>query len=276
MAEYRDDSGLLTFLYKTAPGRFFLRLLIAPGPSRLAGRFMDSPLSRPMIRGFARKNGIDLSLCKKSSFTCFNDFFTRQLQDTARPVDMTPEALTSPCDGRLAAYPITGDSRFFIKGRTYCLDELLKGDPAAERFREGLCLIFRLCVGDYHRYHYFDWGTKGENVFIPGRLHTVRPIAMETVPLFHENSREYTLLETEHFGTACQIEVGAMLVGKIKNHQGSGSFRRGEEKGMFLYGGSTVVLLLEKGRAELLPEYPPDGEERQVSWGQRIGTGAKK
>lgn len=275
MAEYKDDSGALSFLYGTAFGRLILKGLTAPWLSRMAGRYMDSKCSRRMIPRFAKKNEIDLTVCRKQEFSCFNDFFTRQLVPEARPVDMTPEALTSPCDGRLSVYPITEKGEIPIKGSRYTVKELLGGDDAAGRFLGGQCLVFRLCVNDYHRYHYFDSGVKGENNFIPGRLHTVRPVAMASVPVFHQNSREYTLLETEHFGTAAQVEVGAMLVGKIKNHQEAGSFERGQEKGLFLYGGSTVVLLLQAGRAELFPEYTQDEEERQVHWGQRIGTARK-
>lgn len=275
MAEYKDDSKALSFLYGTACGRLLLRGLTAPWLSRLAGRYMDSKYSKGMIRRFAQKNEIDLAVCRKQEFTCFNDFFTRQLVETARPVDMTPEALTAPCDGRLSVYPITEAGEIPIKGSRYTVKALLGGDEATDRFLGGQCLVFRLCVNDYHRYHYFDSGVKGENHFIPGVLHTVRPIAMASVPVFHQNSREYTLMETEHFGTTAQVEVGAMLVGKVKNHQGVGSFLRGQEKGLFLYGGSTVVLLLQAGKAELFPEYTQDEEERQVRWGQRIGTARK-
>ena len=59
------------------------------------------------------------------------------------------------------------------------------------------------------------------------------------------------MLETEDFGAVVQMEVGAMLVGKIKNHHGGGPVTRGVEKGMFLYGGSTVILLLEKKKANI-------------------------
>lgn len=275
MAEYKDDSKALSFLYGTAFGRLILKGLTAPWLSRVAGRYMDSKCSKRIIPRFAKKNEIDLTICRKQEFTCFNDFFTRQLVEEARPVDMTPEALTAPCDGRLSVYPITQTGEIPIKGSRYTVKELLDGDEAADQFLGGQCLVFRLCVNDYHRYHYFDSGVKGENHFIPGKLHTVRPIAMASVPVFHQNSREYTLLETEHFGMAAQVEVGAMLVGKIKNHQEAGSFERGQEKGLFLYGGSTVVLLLQAGRAVLFPKYTGDEEERQVRWGQRIGTATK-
>ena len=126
----------------------------------------------------------------------------------------------------------------------------------------------------YHRYCYMDSGSKGENRFIPGELHTVRPVALETLPVFVRNCREYTCMNTDHFGTAVQIEVGAMLVGKIKNHHGAATFRRGQEKGMFLYGGSTIVLLLEKNRVQLREDIltaSKKGEETPVQMGETLG-----
>jgi phosphatidylserine decarboxylase len=129
-------------------------------------------------------------------------------------------------------------------------------------------------VNHYHRYCYIDDGKKGENVFIPGKLHTVRPIALRSVPVFTENCREYTLMDTENFGTVAQIEVGAMLVGKIANLHGSGHMTRGEEKGRFLYGGSTIVVLLQKDAVKLrddLWEMTAKEEEVPVKMGECIG-----
>ena len=271
MGKYKDDSAVLSFLYCTAFGRILLKIIAAPAISKVAGAYLNSRLSKRRIRRFVKKNDVDLSLCESTEFSCFNDFFVRKLKPEVRPVDLRPDALIAPCDGLLSVYNLTADARFAIKGRTYSVDELLRGCQDTKRFENGQCLVFRLCVNDYHRYHYMDDGVKTENRFIKGKLHTVRPIALGAVPVFHENSREYTLLDTKNFGTVAQIEVGAMLVGKILNHHGEHQFKRGEEKGMFLFGGSTVVLLLEPNRAQLLPEFAADGEERKVCYGQQIG-----
>lgn len=137
--------------------------------------------------------------------------------------------------------------------------------------------MFRLCVDDYHRYCYIDWGVKGENHFLPGILHTVRPIALASCPVFIQNSREYTVLETEHFGAVTQVEVGALLVGRIQNHHGPGPFQKGQEKGLFLFGGSTILLLLEPHRVALLPELLTQcqgGREIPVRQGQTLGYAA--
>ena len=101
----------------------------------------------------------------------------------------------------------------------------------------------------------------------------MRPIALEGLPVFVRNCREYALLQTEHLGTVAQIEVGAMLVGKIANHPAPERFGRGEEKGMFLYGGSTVILLIEPGKLRI-PEaaFALSAEENEipVQLGERI------
>ena len=136
-------------------------------------------------------------------------------------------------------------------------------------------MIFRLEVNDYHRYCYVDGGIKTENTRIKGQLHTVNPIALKRYNIYKRNSREYTLIHTYHFGDVVQMEVGAMLVGRIFNLHGSGGICKGVEKGMFEFGGSTIVLLIEKDRVQ------PDKDilrnsaencETVVKYGEKIGT----
>lgn len=272
------ESLSLRFLYGTFFGRLILRLLTARWVSKLVGAYLDSRLSKPLIRRFVRKNGIDLSEYYSDDFKCFNDCFTRKIKEGLRPIDGTPSTLIAPCDGLLSAYEITPDARFSVKGREYTVESLLNDRELAEKYFGGVCLVFRLCVNHYHRYVYVDNASKGDNVFIKGRLHTVRPIALEKTPVFKENCREYTVMQTENFGAVTQIEVGALLVGKIKNHHTLADVKRGEEKGMFLYGGSTVILLLEKGAAAIREELftaTEGGEETPVRMGERLGTKEK-
>ena len=189
-------------------------------------------------------------------------------------MDRQPSHLISPCDGLLRVWRIQEDLVLPVKESRYRIFDLLQSKEKAETFRDGYCLVFRLCVNHYHRYCYIDDGRKGENIFIPGRLHTVQPIALRQYPVFTENCREYTFMETENFGTVAQIEVGAMLVGKIENRDGPGPFRRGAEKGRFLYGGSTIVLLLRKNAARIRPDILKAsvwGEETRVRMGEAIG-----
>lgn len=269
------DGGALKFLYENAFGRFLLKAFSAPWLSKVVGSYMDSRLSKPIIKKFIRKNAIDMSLFETENYGCFNDFFVRRIKPELRPVDSGKNALVCPCDGLLSVYRLKKDTVMPIKQSNYTLQALLADPEKAKLFEDGTALVFRLCPTHYHRYCFFDDGRIDSSRYIKGKLHTVRPIALEKYPVFCENCREITYLETASFGLAAQIEVGAMLVGKIANTVTSGEFRRGEEKGMFLYGGSTVVLLLRKDAADLDGEFfsaTDNGFEIPVVQGLKIGT----
>lgn len=267
--------GVLSFLYATLPGRILLKILTRPALSRLAGRFMDSRCSRPLIAPFLRNNHIDLADYLPEDYPSFNACFTRRIRPERRPIDRNPAHLIAPCDCKLSAYPIDEDSRFWIKGAPYTVAELLENEELAAGYWGGICLICRLTVDDYHRYCYIDDGHKERNRFIPGVLHTVQPVALAHENIYKRNCREYTLLHTAHFGDVVQVEVGALLVGRICNHHGEADCFRGIEKGYFAYGGSTIVLLLKAGAAAIDPaviENTQKGLETIVRMGEAIGV----
>ncbi len=290
------ESASTRFLYNTAFGRTVLKAITRPWLSKAAGAFLSSAVSKLLIPGFVRKNGIDLSGCESMDFKCFNDCFTRTLKAELRTVDMDPSALISPCDGLLSVYEISDGLVVPVKQSRYSAADLLGAGadaPAEEKerrnklagsFEGGLCLVFRLRVQDYHRYAFFDNGKASAPYRIPGKLHTVRPIALRQIPVFTENAREVTIIESDNFGLAAQIEVGALMVGKIdnfplpecsdKNTGSKAGVVKGAEKGRFLFGGSTIILLLQKDRADGLSEAlkaTSEGLETPVKLGQRIG-----
>ena len=267
----------LELLYHTAPGRAALKLLVQPWVSALGGAVLEHPLSTVLIPPFIRHYHIDLSQYEKETYRSYNAFFTRQIRPSARPVDKTPEALISPCDAKLTVYPIAPDSTFPIKHSRYRVSDLLGCSRLAKGFAGGQCLIFRLTVEDYHRYCYPDDGVKSKNRLLGSELHTVNPIALEGYNIYKRNCRSACLLNTAHFGRIAMIEVGALMVGKIVNYHGAGPVRRGQEKGMFRFGGSTVVVLLEKDAAVLdgdILQNSAEGVETAVHYGERIGTAA--
>ena len=265
--------NVLSFLYETVPGRLLLRPLTGRFVSKLCGLFLDSRLSLFLVPGFIRRHHISLDLCEPRRFRSFNECFTRRLLPAARPVDRTPSHLISPCDGLLSVYPIQDDLVIPVKQSSYTIKSLLRSGRLARHYRDGLCLVFRLRTDHYHRYCYVDSGCKGKNYSIPGRLHTVRPIALSSRPVFAENCRSFTIIKSENFGPVIQMEVGAMLVGKIVNHHDTGYVKRGEEKGYFKYGGSTIIVLLQKNRAAVasaFPEATAAGRETPVVMGQSL------
>ncbi len=244
---------LLEKLYGSFPGRAALGILSLPAFSYIAGAFMDSPLSKPLIKPFIRKNNIDMSRYEQREFKSYNDFFTRKLRE---PFSFSKDenALISPCDCKASCYPIDSGSRFEIKGGSYTMAQLLKSRPLAEKFCGGWLFVLRLSVDNYHRYCWCCSGEKSENRRIKGFLNTVNPAAFSHVKVLKENSREYCLIKSAVFGTVIQMEVGAAMVGRIDNTiQCAGEVFAGSEKGRFEFGGSTIVVAVQKGKI-LAPE----------------------
>lgn len=265
---------LLAALYGHAWGRMLLKPLVQPWISRAAGWLLSTRLSCVLIEPFIRKNNIDMSQFAEEKYHSYNAFFSRRIKPGARVVDMDPAHFVSPCDSKLTVLKITDDMRFALKHTEYSVASLLCNDALAQRYTGGWALVFRLTVDDYHRYCYAADGEKGENVFIPGRLHTVNPIANDYFPIYKENSREYSVLHSDDFGDIVMMEVGALLVGRIVNLHGEKRVQRGEEKGYFQFGGSTIVLLVQKD--QLLPdadiiENSREGAETVVRMGEKIG-----
>lgn len=272
--ENYSESKILKFLYNTVPGRVVLKILTSPIISKIGGAYMDSGVSKMHIKGFIKNNHLDMSQYEQAEYKCFNDCFTRKILPEKRPVCMEKNTLISPCDARLSAYRINEESIFHIKHSIYKVADLIPKSKCAPDYQGGVCLVFRLCVDDYHRYGNVDNGEVVEHKAIKGKLHTVRPIAVNKYPVFTQNSREYSIIRTENFGTIAQIEVGAMMIGKIKNHHTSGMVARGTEKGMFLYGGSTIVVLIEKDKVKIPEKYFENTEkdiETRVLYGSKIG-----
>ena len=272
-----SQGKLLKILYGTAPGRAALKVLTQPLVSKIAGAALEHPLSTVVIPPFVMKKHIRLADYPEEKYRSFNAFFTRPVKPEARPVDTDPRALISPCDAKLTVVPVTENTHFNVKGADYSLAAFLGCKKLAARFRGGQCLIFRLTPDDYHRYCYPDDCRPGKTRMIEGVLHTVNPVSAEYVKVYHQNTRTVTLLHTAHLGDVLQIEVGAMIVGKIVNHPHGRWVARGIEKGYFEFGGSTVVLVLEKDAAVIDPQIMQNSEngcETIVRYGSRIGMKA--
>lgn len=283
--KYKDRNGntldahtsqdvFLEKLYNHKLGRIGLKLITRPAVSKIAGAFLDSYPSSFFIKPFIKKNNIKVDEFIKANYRSYNDFFTRQIKHDFRPIDFTPEHLISPCDGKLSVYPIDNHSLFKIKHTYYSVESLLRSKKTAQHYNGGYCVIIRLTVDDYHRYCYVDNGKKSRNYKIPGVLHTVNPAVLDHVDIYKENAREYTLLKTENFGTIVQVEVGALMVGKINNHMQKGYIHKGFEKGLFEFGGSTIVLLIQPDKVNIvrnLVENTKDGYETFIKMGEKIG-----
>lgn len=265
----------LEFLYKTAFGRLLLKPLISRPVSRICGAYLDTKLSKCHIKSFARNNNINTDDYILDNIHSFNDFFCRRIKDGLRPVEMSEDKFVAPCDGLLTVYPITSDSVIPVKQSVYTISDLLSDAKLAEAFNGGYCLVYRLCVDHYHRYGYVETGAKGANRFLRGKLHTVRPIALSEYPVFVRNCREYCTIDAGSHGKLIQMEVGAMLVGRIVNEVADPSnVVRGREKGHFEYGGSTIIVLTQRDKVKVredITDATLNGVETPVKFGEVVG-----
>ncbi len=269
--ESAGQAKFLSFLYRNFAGRVLLRLLRSRWVSRLMGAYMDSRLSKGRVKK-ALKNGIDMEGVEETSFGSYNALFTRKRKDGTFPFSEKAEEFCSPADSRMTVYPLKEGTAFPVKLAPYTAAELLDSEEEGAYFREGYAFVFRLCPEDYHRYAFFDSGKLVSSRFVKGTFHTVNPVALAKMPVFHRNCRNVSILETENFGRCAYVEVGAMMVGRIVNH-GQETFARGEEKGYFAFGGSTVVVLVGKDvltPCEDIVKNSNDGIETYVRAGETV------
>lgn len=263
----------LKFLYKTIPGRASLKVVTRPTVAKLYGKYNNSKFSKRKIKKFILKHSIDMTEYSNKNFNSFNDFFAREIKDGKREFSTNSMDFFSCADSKLSIYKISPELTLNIKNSTYDISELIQDKEIAKEFQNGLCIIYRLCVNDYHRYLFIDDGKIISNKKIKGVLHTVCPISFEKYKVFTQNAREVSVLETKHFGKIINIEVGALLVGKIKNHKLT-KFKRGQEKGYFEFGGSTIIHLIQKDTVKIDDEilkYTNQNIEVQVKQGTTIG-----
>ena len=268
----REDFSV-RFLYSTVAGRVLLKLLTKPVVSKIGGKFLDSPFSRLLIPGFIKKNNISLEGIEvpAKGFYSFNEFFKRRKKEVK--YDKNRNHFINPCDGYLSVVKLDEESNFKIKKTRYDLVSLLKDKELAKEFEGGYGLVYRLTPKHYHRYIFADDGVVTDTKRIEGILHCVRPIALSRYPVFLENTREYAVIDTDNFGKIVQMEIGAIMVGKISNHRLLGRIARGLEKGCFEFGGSTIVILVKKDKIEFNADILRDLKkytEISVSLGESI------
>jgi phosphatidylserine decarboxylase len=243
----------LRLAYGTVLGRIFQRSLGSrPFVSRIAACYAKSRRSARRIIPFCEHYGMrtEENLLPVEQFATFNEFFCRQLKPSARTICGERDAIVAPADGRYLFCPdLSAQKKIFVKGRYISLHKLLRSTSLAEKFYDGCALIARLCPFDYHRFHFPCDGVPGAAHHISGSLHSVHPFALQHVTPFFRNKRYLTRMVTA-FGEILIIEVGATFVGSVTQTYAAHRYaKKGNEKGFFSFGGSTLILLLERNMA---------------------------
>ena len=265
--------GALRFAYETLLGRTLWPVLFGSRLiSAVLGRYYDSPRSKKAIAELVSIPGCLSGEAEKpvEEYPSFNAFFTRRLKSDARPIG---EGLVSPADGRLMLYPnADADHPFPLKGARRSLREVF--DSAAPEGRYDVVVI-RLAPVDYHRFHFpCDCTTENEVRIVPGKYHSVNPIALVKYPdVYADNERQIQACKAA-FGTFYMVDVGAFGVGTIVQTFEHAEHRKGDEKGYFKFGGSTVILVFKAGTIRFdadLVRNSAEGLETRVKALERIG-----
>lgn len=271
----------LRWTYETALGKAALNLLVKRTfVSRYYGWRMSWRASANRVLPFIIDYDLDVDEFAKKplTFKTFNEFFYRALKPGARPIADGDRVAVLPADGRHLALP-NGDAAagFYAKGQRFDLKSFLGDEKLAARFAGGAMLISRLCPVDYHRFHFPVAGMPGEPRLINGFLYSVSPIALrQNLAYLWENKRMVTLVQSPEFGEVAVCEIGATMVGSIFQSFVMGrAVVKGEEKGLFKFGGSCVVTLFQPGRIKLdadLVEQSAAGLEVYARMGERLGV----
>ncbi len=283
----------LRWTYGGTAGRLSLELLVKRAwLSRYYGWRMSMADSTRRILPFIIQYGLDVDEFAKSPFVfkSFNEFFYRALKEGARPIAAAGDEAVAvlPADGRHLAFPsVDAAAGFYAKGQRFDLASFL-GEahlPEAEReltkqFAGGSLLISRLCPVDYHRFHFPISGTPGEARLINGWLYSVSPIALRrNLGYLWENKRMITLVDSPAFGRVAVCEIGATMVGTIfQSYVPGRAVAKGDEKGLFRFGGSCVVTIFQRGRIAFdrdLVEQSANQLEVYAKMGERLGVAVR-
>ena len=273
--EEEDSAKVIKFLYHSFTGRIFLKLFFArPYFSKLLSLYYKSPMSKNKIKSFIKKYNLDRGLLQRN-FKSFADFFSRK-----EKINVDNEGFLATASGKLRVFKIGEDGKLYlgkkklsimIKGNVYNTDKLLKA-PLPDWAKGGYLLLYRLSLCDYHRYIYPIAGRCDKRKEISGRLESVRRDAAYW-RAFAENKRVLEYWKTKS-GDMLHIEIGAMLVGHIHNHN-KRYFQMGEEKGFFSYGGSSIIEIVGK-KIEIdedILENSKRNFETKIRIGERKGYG---
>lgn len=270
----------LQWIYGTPTGRAALHVLIKRGMfSSMLGWLKNRPSSARSIPAFVEEYGINMeeSLKEMGEFKHFNDFFYRRLKPGARPLAGGEETAVFPADARHMGWERADRiSSVFVKGQSFDLPALLGSVELAERYAEGAVVLSRLCPTDYHRFHFPVSGIPGRWRRMGGPLASVSPYCLSRkLSWLWTNKRNLTLIQSDSWGHAAMLEVGATGVGFIEETYVPGEFApRGAEKGYFAFGGSTVMCFFEPGRIKLasdLLEKTEEGLEMFARQGDMMG-----
>ncbi|MBT6325189.1 MAG: phosphatidylserine decarboxylase [Bdellovibrionales bacterium] len=247
---------LIKFIYTNSIGKLACDALKNPIFSKFYGKWQNTSFSNKKIEKFVDQYDINLDdylpeVINEGAipYSNFNNFFIRKFKPGKRIFSSENNNMPAFSEARYFGYPkVLESERYPVKGKFLSSEGILADERWSSEFKNGPMLIARLCPVDYHRFHFPDDGKVIDSYRISGDYHSVNPVALKNkADIFLKNERHVSILETKNFGLIAYVEVGAMCVGKIIQSYDDNYFNRGDEKGYFLFGGSTVIVLGQQG-----------------------------
>lgn len=189
-------------------------------------------------------------------FQSWDDFFTRKLLPGVRPFQFpdNPLVINSACESTVynIAHNIQASDKFWLKGRQYSLTQMLNDDPLASQFVGGTVYQTFLGATSYHRWHSPIDGTVSRTVEIPGGYFSSAPdLPGSIVPsaqtyMASTPARQLMFIKSDNpaIGLMCFIAVGMTELSSCEvNVRDGQKINKGDELGMFHFGGSTHCLI---------------------------------
>jgi phosphatidylserine decarboxylase len=265
--------------YESQPRRSITQWIKShPLYDRLDAAYRNTRWSARDIEPFIRKYHIDMSEFEPVKYRSFAEFFDRRFRRGAREFPSAPDEMGAFAEARFLAWDrLAAEQQFPVKGYSLSAEHILGNAERARSFIGGPVLLVRLAPVDYHRVHYCDDGTTLDHDRLGRRLWTVNQHALRSKPdILFSNERNVNILETRNFGRLGFVEVGALSVGRIVQvHPLDVPFHRGEEKSLFCFGGSAIVVFGEPGAwrpSDDILEHTREGVETLVRLGETVGV----
>ena len=274
VSEFMDDHPAT---YESKPRRSIVQWLESePLYDWLLAAYQNTRRSARQIDPFIHKHHIDMGEFEPVIYRSFAEFFDREFRAGVRKFTPAADELAAFAEARYFAWEkLAAEQQFPVKGHSLSAEHILGSAQRAAPFVGGPVLLARLSPMDYHHVHYPDDGATLEHARLGRRLWTVNWHALLHQPdILFRNERQINVLQTVNFARLAFVEVGALSVGRIVQvHPLDAPFRRGEEKAVFRFGGSAIVVFGEPGAwrpSEDLLEHTTQGIETLVRLGEPV------
>ncbi|KFG86906.1 hypothetical protein MANI_025576 [Metarhizium anisopliae] len=254
MRLYMHEESVAEGLYRAYDLFFEVQVLIQP-----TGRRERTTASRKRIKGFVDSYGINMRDFEPADVNCyptFEDFFTRAHRPGSRPIYEAddPSRAVVVADSRVVVFDSISEAKaLWIKGKNFSLNNLVMNNEIGDKFKHAAIASFRLSPQDYHRYHSPVEGTIQSFQSLPGDYYQVDPVALRSnVDILTRNRRDFVVIKTKEFGDVLFVAIGATDVGSVeihkKYHNIGETIKKGDELGVFQFGGSSIIVAFQYGR----------------------------